>query len=115
MGSFGNSFLIEGWEGSFELLKYCCPTSPTPPPQKKKNKIIFRINKTANLDAATFATDIGKYFVTKIDVIQRKLDVQNVDEATPVESLSLPSQSLRPCLRGVCGLLYRDQLSSPAH
>ena len=37
------------------------------------------------MDAPNFATGVRKYFVTKIDVIQRKLDVQNVNEATPVE------------------------------
>lgn len=60
----------------------------------------FLLNKSQddalppNLDAATFATEIGKYFVTKIDRIQRKLDVQNVDVAKSVEpfmdSVSVP-------------------------
>ena len=44
-----------------------------------------------NLHAPTFVNDLGQYFVTKIETIQRKLGIESFDSVTSLfESVSVP-------------------------
>ena len=51
-----------------------------------------------NLHAPTFANDVGKYFVSKIDAIQRQIDADITDlpasASTPVDSFTRSTPSL---------------------
>ncbi|KAL9957977.1 hypothetical protein ACROYT_G034937 [Oculina patagonica] len=47
-----------------------------------------------NLHAPTFANELGKYFVTKIDTIRRQIDADITDLTVPVESITVNSNAM---------------------
>ena len=55
---------------------------------------LFRASKRLppNLHAPTFVNDLGQYFVTKIETIQRKLDIESFDSVTSLFD-SVPDDS----------------------
>ena len=47
-----------------------------------------------NLHAPTFANNLGKYFVTKIDTIRRQIDAAITDLTVPVASITVNSNAM---------------------
>ena len=68
-----------------------------------------------NLHAPTFVNDLGQYFVTKIETIQRKLDIESFDsvaDGSPSVSVTLFTDFENVSTSDVALLIRRSALKS---